>query len=78
MLGIKVATLDSVMTFQDVARLIRRQAPDKVLITGEDRFLGYSLMCGAEAALIGMGAACTTLQSRALAKPSRAGDPIDS
>jgi 4-hydroxy-tetrahydrodipicolinate synthase len=65
-LGIKVATLDSVMTFQDVARLIRRQAPDKVLITGEDRFFGYSLMCGGEAALVGMGAACTTLQSKLL------------
>ena len=36
--------------------------PTKVLITGEDRFLGYSLMCGAGAALIGMGAACTALQ----------------
>jgi 4-hydroxy-tetrahydrodipicolinate synthase len=65
-IGIKVATLDSVMTFQDVARLIRRQTPDKILITGEDRFFGYSLMCGAEAALVGMGAACTTLQSKLL------------
>jgi len=36
------------------------------LITGEDRFLGYSLMCGARAALIGMGAACTALQSALL------------
>jgi 4-hydroxy-tetrahydrodipicolinate synthase len=61
-LGIKVATLDSVMTFQQVARLVRLHAPDKVLITGEDRFLGYSLMGGAGAALIGLGAACTTLQ----------------
>ena len=29
------------------------------MITGEDRFLAYSLMCGAQAALIGMAAACT-------------------
>ncbi|MGP0069535.1 MAG: dihydrodipicolinate synthase family protein [Isosphaeraceae bacterium] len=65
-LGIKVATLDSVMTFQDIARLIHDQSPDKVLITGEDRFLGYSLMCGARAALIGMGAACTELQAELL------------
>jgi len=65
-LGIKVATLDSVMTFQDIARLIETAAPGKVLVTGEDRFLGYSLMCGAGAALIGMGAACTTLQARLL------------
>ena len=60
--GIKLATLDSVMTFQDVASLINREFPGKLLITGEDRFLGYSLMCGAKAALIGMGAACTGLQ----------------
>jgi 4-hydroxy-tetrahydrodipicolinate synthase len=62
-LGIKLATLDSVMTFQRVAHLIRVRCPEKVVVTGEDRFLGYSLMCGAEAALIGMGAACTALQN---------------
>jgi len=56
-LGIKVATLDSVITFQDLASLIEAVAPGKVLISGEDRFLGYSLMCGARAALIGMGLA---------------------
>jgi 4-hydroxy-tetrahydrodipicolinate synthase len=60
--GIKFATLDSVMTFQDVASVIRRDFPDKLLITGEDRFLGYSLMCGAQSCLIGMGSACTQLQ----------------
>ena len=65
-LGIKVATLDSVMTFQDLAHLVERQASPKVLITGEDRFLGYSLMCGAQAALVGMGAACTALQAELL------------
>jgi 4-hydroxy-tetrahydrodipicolinate synthase len=60
--GIKIATLDSVMTFQDVAGLMQKEFPDKLLITGEDRFLGYSLMCGAQAALIGMGATCVGLQ----------------
>jgi len=65
-LGIKVATLDSVMTYQDVAALIDARVPGKVLITGEDRFLGYSLMCGARGALIGMGAACTSLQRELL------------
>ncbi len=60
--GIKLATLDSVMTYQNVARLLTSEFPHKLLITGEDRFLGYSLMCGARAALIGMGAACTKLQ----------------
>jgi 4-hydroxy-tetrahydrodipicolinate synthase len=61
-LGIKVATLDSVMTFQRVAAVLR-QHPDKLLITGEDRFLGYSLLLGARAALIGMGAALPDVQA---------------
>jgi 4-hydroxy-tetrahydrodipicolinate synthase len=65
-LGIKVATLDSVMRYQEVANLVRAHGADKVLITGEDRFLGYSLMCGGSAALIGMGAACTALQAEFL------------
>lgn len=60
-LGIKMATLDSVMTYQDVARLVTRH-PDKLLITGEERFLGYSLRLGARAALIGMGAVCCAMQ----------------
>jgi 4-hydroxy-tetrahydrodipicolinate synthase len=60
--GIKLATLDSVMTYQSVASMLVAEFPQKLLITGEDRFLGYSLMCGARAALIGMGAACTKLQ----------------
>lgn len=62
-IGIKMATLDSVMTYQDVARHIQFRHPDKLLITGEDRFLGYSLRRGAHAALIGMGAVCTDLQA---------------
>jgi 4-hydroxy-tetrahydrodipicolinate synthase len=62
-LGIKVATLDSVMTFQRIAA-IARSHPGKLLVTGEDRFLGYSLMMGATVALIGMGAALTDLQGR--------------
>ena len=61
--GIKVATLDSVMTYQDIARQIQLKYPNKLLITGEDRFLGYSLQRGAKAALIGMGAVCGELQS---------------
>jgi 4-hydroxy-tetrahydrodipicolinate synthase len=65
-LGIKIATLDSVMAFQDLSRLIRDHPSRKLIITGEDRFLGYSLMCGAQAALIGMAAACTDLQAEFL------------
>jgi 4-hydroxy-tetrahydrodipicolinate synthase len=60
-IGIKVATLDSVMTFQRITALMRAH-PDKLLISGEDRFLGYSLMMGARCALVGMGAALCDLQ----------------
>jgi 4-hydroxy-tetrahydrodipicolinate synthase len=61
-IGIKVATLDSVMTFQRIAAVLRSH-PSKLLITGEDRFLGYSLLLGGRAALIGMGAALPDLQA---------------
>jgi 4-hydroxy-tetrahydrodipicolinate synthase len=44
-----------------------------LLITGEDRFLGYSFMMGAQAALIGMAAACTDVMVELLAA-WRAGD----
>jgi len=66
-MGIKMATLDSVMTYQDVANHIQARHPDKLLITGEDRFLGYSLRRGAKAALIGMGAVCADLQAELIA-----------
>ena len=66
-IGIKMATLDSVMTYQDVSRQIQSRHPDKLLITGEDRFLGYSLRRGANAALIGMGAVCCDLQAELIA-----------
>lgn len=61
LIGIKVATLDSVLTFQRIAGLMRDH-PDKLLITGEDRFLGYSFAMGAQAALIGLAAALTSFQ----------------
>ena len=64
-IGLKVATLDSVMTFQHLAGLVR-QHPGKLLVTGEDRFLGYSLMLGARCALVGMGAALTDVQAALL------------
>ena len=70
--GIKVATLDSVMTFQRLAGILRAH-PDKLLITGEDRFLGYSIMLGARAALVGMGAALPDLQA-GLLRSYAAGD----
>lgn len=72
-LGIKIATLDGVMTFQQLAGLVRENFPEKVIVSGEDRFLGYSFMAGAEAALVGMGCACTSLQCELLSS-YRAGD----
>lgn len=59
-IGIKIATLDSVMTFQRLAALVR-QHPGKLVVTGEDRFFGYSIMCGADCALIGLAAALPAL-----------------
>ena len=70
--GIKVATLDSVMTCQRVAEVVARH-PGKLLITGEDRFLGYSIMLGARSALVGMGAALPDLQA-ALLRAAGAGE----
>jgi 4-hydroxy-tetrahydrodipicolinate synthase len=60
--GIKVATLDSIMTFQRIAGIVSQHS-GKLLVTGEDRFLAASLMGGAESALIGMGAALPDLQA---------------
>jgi 4-hydroxy-tetrahydrodipicolinate synthase len=66
-IGIKLATLDSVMTYQELAAAVQAIPSRPLLITGEDRFLGYSLMAGAGAALIGMGAACTDMAAAVLA-----------
>jgi 4-hydroxy-tetrahydrodipicolinate synthase len=71
--GVKLATLDSVMRFQTVASRISSHHGERLLITGEDRFLGYSLMIGARCALIGMGAARTAMQA-ALVRAAIAGD----
>ncbi len=60
--GMKMAALDSVMTLQDVSSLILDHYPGKLLITGEDRMFGYSLMCGATGALVGLGAAFPNIQ----------------
>jgi 4-hydroxy-tetrahydrodipicolinate synthase len=73
--GIKVATLDSVITFQRIAS-VTREHPDKILITGEDRFMGYSLMMGARAALVGMASVLTDLHA-ALLGTFAAGDLRD-
>lgn len=61
--GIKVATLDSVMTMQTIARLLAGEFPGKLHITGEDRMFGYALMRGARSALVGLGAAFPNIQA---------------
>ena len=72
-IGVKLATLDSVMRFQTVATRMAVRHPERLLVTGEDRFLGYSLMIGARCAVIGMGAARTGMQA-ALVRAARAND----
>ena len=54
-LGVEVATIDGIVTFQQVEALVRELSPSKLVVSGEERFLGYSLMCGADSALVGMG-----------------------
>ena len=61
-LGIKVATLDSVMTFQDLAALIDARAPGQGPDHRGGPIPGLQPDVRRQAALIGMGAACTTLQ----------------
>lgn len=61
-IGIKMATLDSVMTYQEVSNLIMEEEPDISLITGEDRMFGYTIMRGAAGALVGLGSIYTGLQ----------------
>ena len=60
--GIKMATLDSVMTYQDVSNFIAHHFPEKALITGEDRMFGYTLTRGANSALVGLGSICPAWQ----------------
>src|SRR3989441_7694432 len=69
--GVQTCALP-ILTFQRLAGLIRDH-PGKLLITGEDRFFGYSLVMGAQAALVGMGAALTSLQVE-LIETFRTGD----
>lgn len=64
--GVKIATLDSAMTCQDAISLVRQEFPGKLAITGEDRMFGPSLMWGAQAALVGIAAACSWLTTSLL------------
>lgn len=61
-IAIKMATLDSVMTYQDVSNMIKEENSNIALITGEDRMFGYTMMRGAKGALIGLSSIYTKLQ----------------
>jgi 4-hydroxy-tetrahydrodipicolinate synthase len=65
--AIKLATYDSIVTYQNIASHLTLSSPTSrtpptLLLTGEDRFFGYSLMCGAQGALVGMGSVFCELQ----------------
>lgn len=55
--GVKLALLDDAVACQDILQAARRTAPDALLLTGEDRMYGPSLMWGAQAGLLGIAAA---------------------
>lgn len=60
--AIKMATLDSVCTYQDVSNLLNENFPEISLLTGEDRMFGYTLTRGAIGALVGLGAVSPDIQ----------------
>lgn len=55
--GVKLALLDDAIRCQDLISVVRRNAPDALVLTGEDRMYGPSLMWGADSALLGIAAA---------------------
>jgi 4-hydroxy-tetrahydrodipicolinate synthase len=55
--GLKLALLDDAIACQDLIDSCRQANPEALLLTGEDRMLGPSLMWGARGMLIGLAAA---------------------
>jgi 4-hydroxy-tetrahydrodipicolinate synthase len=55
--GVKLALLDDAIGCQDLIAACRRANPDALVLTGEDRMVGPSLMWGARGMLIGLAAA---------------------
>lgn len=66
-IGVKIATLDRVMTMQRIACLLAEEFPNHLHITGEDRMFGYAMMRGAHSALVGLGAAFPNIQADLIA-----------
>lgn len=55
--GVKLALLDDAIGCQDLIAACHRANPDALVLTGEDRMVGPSLMWGARGMLIGLAAA---------------------
>jgi 4-hydroxy-tetrahydrodipicolinate synthase len=55
--GVKLALLDDAVACQDVIVAARQVRPSTLVLTGEDRMMGPSLMWGADSALLGIAAA---------------------
>lgn len=64
MLGVKTATLDQAVACQDA--IWAGRSTGKLLITGEDRMYGPSMMWGADTALVGIAAAQVELSAAVL------------
>ncbi|WNO72336.1 MULTISPECIES: dihydrodipicolinate synthase family protein [unclassified Streptomyces] len=62
--GVKLATLDRAMACQDAIRAA--EGSGKLVVTGEDRMFGPSLMWGADSALVGIAAARVGLTTAVL------------
>ncbi|NGN63628.1 dihydrodipicolinate synthase family protein [Streptomyces sp. A7024] len=63
-LGVKLATLDRAMACQDAIRAA--EPTGRLVVTGEDRMFGPSLMWGADTALVGIAAAQVELTTAVL------------
>lgn len=55
--GVKLALLNDAVACQDIVATARRVDPDALVVTGEDRMYGPSLMWGADTALLGIASA---------------------
>jgi 4-hydroxy-tetrahydrodipicolinate synthase len=55
--GVKLALLDDAIGCQDLIAACHRANPDALVLTGEDRMVGPSLMWGARGMLLGLAAA---------------------
>lgn len=55
--GVKLALLDDAMGCQDLIAAARSASPTTLVLTGEDRMYGPSMMWGADSALVGIASA---------------------